>query len=173
MYYVRRLSNIPNLEKIKAANNIEDIDSDILRQELGTTGNTLSFWKCSNLEDINDTIKAILLSMSEIKKSQFYIINDGIIEKYGLKMDDTQPGNTGYKGFESLHSDMVELTYSKIGAVLRMLNEIFKNPANTKKVDRQKVKDYILEVIKDDLLNEDALNSELKEDIEKYFTKKN
>ena len=66
--------------------------ADILKQELGTTSNSLSFWKCDSLETLKDTIKAILLSTTGIKTSQFFILSDDIIDKYGFKMDDTQPG---------------------------------------------------------------------------------
>ena len=83
-------------------------------------------------------------------------------------MDDTQPGRTGYKGFEQLHINMVELTYSKIGAVLQMLNEVFKDPQYTVKLDRDKVKAYILEVKQAGLLDETALNDQLRKDIDKY-----
>lgn len=168
MYYVRKLSNNPNLEKIKNAGDIGELGADILKQELGTTCNSLSFWKCNSLETLKDTIKAILLSTTGIKASQFFILSEDIIDKYGFKMDDTQPGVTGYKGFEHLHIDMTELTYSKIGKVLQMLNEVFEDPQNTPKIDRDEVKAYIMEVKQAGLLNEDALRDELRKDIDKY-----
>lgn len=83
-------------------------------------------------------------------------------------MDDTQPGVTGYKGFELLHINMTELTYSKTGTVLQMLNEVFKDPQNTPKLDRDKVIAYIMEAKQAGLLNEDALRDELRKDIDKY-----
>ena len=83
-------------------------------------------------------------------------------------MDDTQPGETGYKGFEQLHINMIELTYSRIGTVLQMLNEVFKDPQYTPKLDRDRVKAYIMEVKQAGLLNEDALKDQLRKDIEKY-----
>ena len=49
-----------------------------------------------------------------------------------------------------------------------MLNEVFKNPQNTPKLDRDKVKAYIMEVKQAGLLNEDALRDELRKDIDKY-----
>ena len=173
MYYVRKLSNNPNLEKVRNVVDVRELDADILRQELGTTGNSLSFWKCDSLEKINDTIKAILLSTTGIRTSRFYVLSDEIIEKYGFKMDDSQLGVTGYKGFEQLHINMIELTYSKIGTILKMLNEVFKDPQNTPKLDRDKVKAYIMEVKQAGLLNEDALQDQLRKDIDKYCKVKN
>ena len=168
MYYVRKLSNNPNLEKVKNAANIGDLEADILKQELGTKGNTLSFWKCDSLEDNQDTIKAILLSTTGIKVSQFFFLSEEVIDKYGFTMDDSESGVTGYKGFEQLHINMIELTYSRIGTLLQMLNEVFKDPQNTVKLDRATVKDYIMDVKQKGLINEEALQEQLRKDIEKY-----
>ncbi len=171
MYYVRKLSNNPNLEKVKCVDDIGELGADILKQEFGTTNNSLSFWKCESLEKMSDTFKAILLSTTGIKTSQFFVLSEEIIDKYGFKMDDTQLGVTGYKGFEQLHINMIELTYSKIGTVLQMLNEVFKDPQNTPKLNRDIVKAYIMEVKQAGLLNEDVLNDELRKDIDKYCNK--
>lgn len=171
MYYVRKLSNNPNLEKVKCVDDIGELGADILKQEFGTTNNSLSFWKCESLEKMSDTFKAILLSTTGIKTSQFFVLSEEIIDKYGFKMDDTQLGVTGYKGFEQLHINMIKLTYSKIGTVLQMLNEVFKDPQNTPKLNRDIVKAYIMEVKQAGLLNEDVLNDELRKDIDKYCNK--
>lgn len=168
MYYVRKLSNVPNLEKIRNSDNVGDLAADIVKQELGTTGNTLSFWKCDDLDNLCDTIKAILLSTTGIKTAQFFIVSDSVIEKYGFIMDDSQPGSTGYKGFEKLHTNMIELTYSKLGLILQMLQEVFKDPENTPKLDKGKVKSYIREVKKAGLLNDNALQEQLKKEIDRY-----
>lgn len=168
MFYVRKLSNNPNLEKVKSIEDVGDLDADFLKQELGTTGNALSFWKCDSIEELKDTFKAILLSTTGIKTSQFFIISDEIINKYGFKMDDTQLGETGYRGFERLHVNMTDLTYSKVGTVIQMLNEVFKDSQNTPKLNRDEVKAYIMEVKQAGLLNEDALQDRLRKDIDKY-----
>lgn len=169
MLYLRKLSNNPNYEKIKNADEIGDLAADILKQELATTNNCLSFWKCENIDDIDDTIKAILLSTTAIKCSRLFALSDEIINKYGFKMDDTEPGLTGYSGFENLHINMIELTYSKVGTVLNMLREAFQDPNSITKIDKAKVKIYIDEVIKSGRLNKEALNDDLLQDIEKNF----
>lgn len=66
MRYVRKLSKKSNLFKIKDTTSNNDIDADVLKQELSTSGNTLSFWKCENSEDLKDAMKAILLSTTGI-----------------------------------------------------------------------------------------------------------
>lgn len=169
MYYMRKLSNNPNLSKIKEATDIDLLDADILKQEFGTTGNTLSFWKCDDLEHPEDTMKAILLSGTYIKTAQFFIVDDELIEKYQLTLDDTEPGKTAYAGFEGLHTNMTLLTYGRIGTVLRMLNESFKDEKLTPKLNKPKVKQYIKEVKDAGMLDESKLQESLKEDIEKLY----
>ena len=143
------------------------MEADILKQELGTQGNTLSFWKCEKLDDSMNTKKAILLSTTGIKTTMFYILTDELVEKYGLEMDDKEEGKTAYKGFEKLHINMKNLTYSKIGLVLQMLHEAFQIPELTCKMDKETVKACIEETIKANLMNVDALNDGLRRDIER------
>lgn len=168
MYYVRKLSSNSNLSKIKNALSIEELDADILKQELGTTGNTLSFWKCENLEELSDTFKAILLSTTAVKSSQFFLLSDDIVAKYGLEMDDSEKGSTGYSGYEYLHSNMIKLNYSKIGTILMMLHEAFQKTENTPKIDKNTAKEYIKEVFQAGLLNVENIQDSLKRDIVKF-----
>lgn len=172
MYYIRKLSNNPNIYKLKNTKNIESIDADILRQEFGTSNNTLSFWQCDNYNcevEKKNAMKAILLSTSAIKTSQFIIIEDNIAKKYGLKTDDSEPGNTGYEGYEGLHINIVDLTYKKIGDVIEMLCEVVKNKDLTPKLEKEIVKCYIREVMEEDKLNESKIHKDLMKDINKYL----
>ncbi len=173
MYYIRKLSNNPNLIKIKNSQNVNDLEADILRQEVGTTKNTLSFWKCDNLQNLQTTITAILLSTTAIKKYQFYIIDDKILDKYKLQMDDSELGQTAYLGYENLHSNMINLNYGKIGNVLWMLHEVFQNDNLIVQVNKQTAKQYIEEASNKGLLNKDNLDEHLKNDIDKYILKVN
>jgi hypothetical protein len=145
------------------------MDSDILRQEFGTENNSLSFWKCNDLSDITDAVKAILLSTSAIKVSQFVIIEQSVIERCGLTMDDSEAGVTGYMGFEDLHVNMTNLTCGKIGTVMDILHEITKDEMYTPKYEKDEVKAYIKEVIDEGRLNKQAINDFLLKDIIKFF----
>ena len=169
MRYVRKLSKKSNLFKIRNET-IDNIDADVLKQELSTTGNMLSFWKCEKRENLKDVMKAILLSTTSIETTQFIIIDDSFIEKYGIERDDSEKGVTGYRGFEDLHVNFSKLNYGKIGVLLNIIKEIASDQANTPELKREDVKKYIIEVRNEGLLNEDALRDELKSAIEKYCT---
>ena len=124
-----------------------EIESDILRQEFGTYGNTLSFWKCNDINDTIDAIKAILLSTSAIDDSRFIIIDQSIVSRYGLTMDDKVIGTTGYRGFENLHIDMTCLTYGKMGTVIKMLHEVVTDEQYTPIYRKDEIELFIKEVI--------------------------
>lgn len=168
MRYIRKLSKKSNLFKIKDSTVNDDIDADVLRQELSTSGNKLSFWKCENSEDLKDAMKAILLSSTGIETSQFIIIEDLVLEKYGIEMDDSEKGATGYKGFEDWHVNFCKLNYGKLGVLLDIIKEIASDENNTPELKREEVKKYIIEVREAGLLNEERLKPELKSAIERY-----
>ena len=161
MFYIRKLSKKSNLYKIKSSETPATIAADVLKQELGTSGNTLSFWKCDNLETTRDAIKAILLSTTSIETSQFIIVDDELLNKYQIEIDDTNEGITGYKGFENLHVDFCNLTYEKIGFILSMIKEIAEEEKRTPELKKDEVKRYIIEVKEAGLLNLENLRPEL------------
>ena len=129
----------------------------------------MSFWKCDDLANINDAIKAILLSTTAIKTSYFVIIDKLVAEEHGFSMDDTEKGQTGYKGFENLHINMTELTYGKIGTLMTMLQKVVSNEKFIVKVETKKIKVLINEVIAADCLNKDIIHKDLLKDINKFF----
>lgn len=168
MFYIRKLSKKSNLYKIKSAETSATIEADVLKPELGTSGNTLSFWKCDSLETIKDAIKAILLSTTSIETSQFIIVDDELLNKYQIEVDDTNEGITGYKGFESLHVDFCNLTYEKIGFILNMIKEVAEEEERTPELKKDDVKRYIVEVREAGLLDFENLRPELRLAIDKY-----
>lgn len=168
MFYVRKLSKKSNLFKIKSSTSINSLDADILKQELGTTRNTLSFWKSDDLLNLKNAMKAILLSTTSIETSQFIVINDKILDNYGIERDYTEKGITGYKGYENLHVNLCNLNYEKIGLILNIFKDISTNKQYTPELKKDDVKKYIIEVKKDGLLNEESINPSLKRDIDKY-----
>lgn len=167
MYYIRKLSKKSNLFKIRT-DELNKVDADVLKQELATSGNTLSFWKCDDILETSDAMKAILLSTTSIGTSQFIILDDELLQKYGIDIDETQLGVTGYKGYENLHVNFCNLDYEKIGNILCMIREISEDELRTPELKKEQVKKYIIDVRQRGLLDEDAIKPELKDAINKY-----
>lgn len=167
MFYVRKLSKKSNLFKIRDVS-LNKVEADVLKQELGTSRNTLSFWKCDDISDLSDTMKAIILSTTSIETSQFIIVDDELLNKYGIAIDDTELGATGYKGFEKLHVNFCNLDYEKIGKLLNMIREVSEDKARIPELKREQVKKYIIEAREMGLLDEEAIRPELRDAIDRY-----
>ena len=75
MYYVRKLSKTSSLYKIKELDDVKNLCSDFLGQEMRTSENTLSVWRSATLEgeDLNDAITAALLASSQVTTSQYRV----------------------------------------------------------------------------------------------------
>lgn len=168
MYYIRKLSKLSTVTKIKNLSDIMDTPADLLRQEWSTSKNTLSFWKCESLTDTKDTLKAILLSSTGIEKSKFIIFDDIILDKYEIRRDYSEEGKTGYLGYEKLHVNLCELTYGKIGNIISMTKHILNDEQLIIELSRENVKAYIKEVCDAGLINIEKTNDNLLADIEKY-----
>lgn len=168
MFYVRKMGKDKNFSRIKYTSNIDDLGSDILKQEFSTRSNTLSFWKCENMENIETTIKAILLSSNKIEKCKMIFISSEIIESYGLDVEENK-GKTGYKGFEQLHVDIKGLTYKKIGDMLKIYKDIFNMDEYAKDYTKDDVEYLIKEVYNEGKLDFDILDKSFVRDIKKIL----
>ena len=168
MYYIRKLSKPNTVNKLKYMPNIGNTPADLLKQEWPTKGNTLSFWKCESLDNIVDTIKAILLSTTGIEKSRFIILDDDMLDKYSIERDFSKKGKTGYLGFEELHVDFCNLTYEKIGGIIMLTKESLSMEKRVVDLSIDTVKEYIKEVCDAKLINIEEINEDLLKDIKKY-----
>lgn len=169
MYYIRMFSKPASYHKLNDIDSVENIGSDILHQELKTSDNTLSFWKCEDINDKDDTIKAILLSTNKIDSFKFIILDSKLLEKYNLEMvDNAMP--TGYKGHDNLHSDLSYLTYKKIGDVLKVFSETVKN--NKEAIvdyDKPQVTKIIKQLYYEDKIDLDKINDRLLKLMKKFI----
>ena len=172
MYLIRKLSNTPNLYKLRHCKDIGLLDADILRQELRTEENNLSCWKCEQIDDskqLKDTLKAIILSTSSIKVSQFVIFDMETIQKFGFSMDFLEEGKTAYMGYENLHINLTQLTYSKLGDVLSAYCMVTQNENFTPLLKKDEVTDYIIEAFNEGLIDKEKLHKDLLSDMSKFL----
>lgn len=169
MYYLRKFSKINTLSKIEYSEDVFDTPSDLLKQEFSTTQNTLSFWKFDSFNNLDDSLKAVLLSCTKIEKSVFIIIDDKLLTKYNLRTDDTEPGKTGYLGYDKLHVNLCDLTYRKIGSVLNMIKDVSTIKEYRYELTKDEVKRLIKDVCISGKYDETNTNDQLKADINKYM----
>lgn len=171
MYYVRRLSKTSNLSKIRTMKSVQTMSADILGQEMKTTGNTLSVWRFSTLdsEEMNDALKAAVLTGTDIVKTQFIILDSDSLTEAGISTDDNQLGKTGYIGLEDTHTNLCDLTYEKIGILLSLYQKAIQDSKRTPVIEKEDMKKIILELQQNDKLNIQAVPEHLGEKISKLL----
>ena len=96
------------------------------------------------------------------------IVDDDLLSRYDIETDSSNPGLTGYLGFEGLHTDFCNLTYKKIGDVLGMVKDIIHISNYTYQLSRDEVKELIKAVYIDGKIDESKIQDHLKKDIVKY-----
>lgn len=171
MYYVRRMAKTSNLSKVRTMKDVQTLPADILGQEMKTTGNTLSVWRFSALdsEEMKDALKAAALTGTDIVRTQFIILDSKSLTEAGICMNDDEPGKTGYKGLESTHTNLCDLTYEKIGTLLCIYQKTIQDPKRTPCIEREEMKEIIFELHKEDKLNVQGVQEHLKEKINKLL----
>ena len=145
------------------------MDCDLIQKEFKTNENTLSFWLCDNFSNVNETIKAILLSTTSIKTSIFIVLKIEDITINQLSIDSTI-GKTGYKGLENTHYNIIQLNYAKLGTLLELFRISSKDDSGLFfKIEKSNVKALIKEVVDAGRLDTSKLDDHLIKDINKYL----
>lgn len=163
MYYVRKLSKPSNLQKVKTATDLGTIPADFIGQEMRTSDNTLSVWRCESIDKdgIADAIKAALFVSSDICATQFIILDSDMLNKAGIKICDTE-GSTAYRGLNHLHTDLCELTYEKLGTLLDLYQKTSQLANRTPKIEKEQFQKIALNALQDNCLDESKLTDHFK-----------
>lgn len=167
MYYIRKLSKPSSLFKLQALSNVNELYADFLGQDMRTSDNTLSVWRSETLDsqDIDKAINAALLASSQVNASQFVIIDSDALSIADIRTDDTQPGKTGYKGLEYLHTNLCDLTYEKIGKLIQIYLEICRDKTRTPKIEKETFKKVIVKANEDGALDISILQDHMQNEI--------
>lgn len=142
-----------------------EISSDIPTSEFRTTKSTLSTWYIEDLESINKAILAILLSSSEINRTDFIIMDTDELDKKNFTYENTEPGvSLPIESLESIHYDIVNLTLNK----LTDCAEIYINTMNEYpdkrifRLNKKEAKDIIKKAFQEDIIDENRANTYMK-----------
>lgn len=170
MVYLRKFGKAYNVEKIKETNEISDIDAEFIKHELiGTpdSPNELSFWFCENEDKLLDVEKAILLSGNSIDKVYFIKIYQKQLENEKIDIVN-ENGKTAYLGYENCHANIKNLDYHLIGKIGGLIIDNAKEESNILFLDKNQVKNILIEAYRNKEIEESKIDSKLFEDIKKY-----
>lgn len=170
MFYVRKLAKPPNLQKIQTTTEITIVPADFVGQEMRTSQNTLSVWRCESLDEAgrHDAIVAALFASSEIVATQFIILDSEMLEAAGIKTCDSE-GITAYKGLNHLHTDLCELTYEKIGKLLSLYHEASCIKDRTPKIEKKEFQQIALDAYRSNCLDESIMQDHFQKAIQKLI----
>lgn len=176
MYYIRKLSKESDIERLLMQNLPDDIPADFISQNMRTHSNTLSVWRTPTLDqdsdEYKDAIRAALLAGTDFnKKSQFLIISDNDLAEYDIRIDDSEIGETGYKGHGNLHSNICQLTFKKLGDLIRVFSQSSQQPERRPVISKAGNIAIISELLQQELIDFTKLNGEMYRRITEHFDK--
>ena len=130
-----------------------EIPADAITNCLKTQTNNLSVWKIKSEDEIENAILAISSGSDKqyLESFDIVILDSEYLEQKGIEFMVTE-GNTAAKMPKDMHSNMVDLTYEKLGIIayhivekfiekkvlrytLKKLKDILNNAINEKRVD--------------------------------------
>ena len=167
------MSKPTSLYKIKDAKDIATVPADFLGQELRTSQNTLSVWRCENMDDIGyqNAIKAALFASSDIIATQFIVLDSEMLKAAGIKTQDVE-GKTSYAGLSELHTDLCELTYEKIGILLQIYQKASNLQGRIPKIEKKDFQDFVIEAHQNKLLDESGMDDKFRKAVGKLLDKR-
>ena len=174
MYFIRKLSKESDIYRLLMPNLPDDIPSDFISQNMRTQSNTLSVWRTPTLDpeskEYKNAIGAALLASTDFnKKSQFLIISDTDLADYDIRIDDSEIGKTGYKDHGNLHSNICQLTFRKLGDLIRIFSQSSHIPERCPLISKARNIEIISELFQQEMIDFDMLNDEMRRRITKHF----
>jgi hypothetical protein len=156
---------------LQTQEDIQTICADFLGQDMRTTNNTLSVWRSETLNpsDLDNAIKAALLTCSQVNATQFIILDSEALSRADISTSDEQPGKTAYKGLENLHTDLCELTYEKIGTLLQLYQDASSQSDRIPKIEKKRFKEIIVEAHSLGALDISVLQDHMQKEVAKVI----
>ena len=125
------------------------IPADAVTVDLQTSGNTLSFWKCSSAEndELDESALAIAAAKEHIETIDLFWIPQRTLLEESLTMQATL-GRTPVKDLKNRHVDVSSLDYEQLGKVARHVATAIKGQ-QCRRITRKEVKDLLIVAVRE------------------------
>lgn len=176
-FLVRKLAKRAKLyETYCQGKDVRDLIADIPTSEFKTTNGTLSTWYINDLKDLDNAILAIAVTSSKIEKMDFIIINTSLLDKKGLKYQQTYAGiDIAIPEFQNLHFDILGITLKHLDDCAEIYQEIIVDDEDRGKyivrVPALQLKKKLMKEIKAGKVNENLAGDKVKDTILKLKKK--
>ena len=143
------------------------IPADAITNDLKTSSNTLSFWKCDkpkiNSEiELQDVALALAAGRPKLDRLGLIYIEETAFSKMSLPLHQT-PGNTPVDSLRNSHFDLVDLDFVRLGKVAYLIHGGLSDSHAL--FSKAQVKEIIKDAISKGLLRKDSLSADLANDI--------
>lgn len=154
-----------NRNKWPNSNNINvfDICSDAITSCLRSSKNTLSVWKITTEQDLDEAVLALASNFQRLESIDVVLLDGQDLVKASVSIEQTK-GITPVKDLEKTHFDLSELNYYKIGLVAEHIAQRI----YFKKIKRYTItdlKNILKEAINNNRLSMDDLNESVRKKI--------
>ncbi len=139
------------------------ISADAVTGCLRTTGNTLSVWKAETEEEYDQSVLALLASLTSMETIDIVRLGIEELEQNDLELAETE-GDTRAKGLGSLHRDIVNLNHGSLKSVAEIVKaKVAENKSI--RLRRQDIKAILSKAVADNIVDIDTLPDKIREEL--------
>lgn len=142
------------------------IAADAVTADLRTTGNTLSFWRCSSTDkaDIESAALALAAAADRPDRLDVVYLDEQVVRDKGLVTEST-PGDTPVVSLRDHHVDILKLDLERLGAVARLV-AVAHRSNHSHRMTKNEVVELVAAAIREGLLRLEDLNGEMRAKVE-------
>ena len=147
-----------------------EIRADAIGGCLRTTGDTLSWWQCTDDEkDIDEVALALAAGPKFDRFDTIYVVRlpEAVLASAGLESESTE-GETAVKDLQSRHMDLVSLDVERLAEVARILGPLIRSGDKVVRFTRARLKELVTKAIHEERLKVNDLNEKLREKLAGY-----
>jgi hypothetical protein len=161
--FVRKLSNRKNIDSIRKAANVKDVQADAVTSEFKTKNNSLSVWRVVDKTAAEQGILAIALSSSHIETMDFVLFDEDSVNSNNLTAIHTFPAKNPYSDAAEMHFDISDMRLHSLSSICKMYKSIDDSCIIRK--TKSDLKNLIIKANSEGLIN----SSDANDDVIKYL----
>lgn len=139
------------------------ISADAVTGCLRTTGNTLSVWKAETPEEYDQSVLALLASLTSMETIDIVRLEAKELESNELELAETD-GDTRAKGLEGLHRDIINLNHGSLKSVAEIVKaKVAENKSI--RLRRQEIKVILNKAVAEGIVDIDALPDKIRAEL--------
>lgn len=139
------------------------ISADAVTGCLRTTGNTLSVWKAETPEEYDQSVLALLASLTSMETIDIVRLEARELESNELELAETD-GDTRAKGLEGLHRDIINLNHGSLKSVAEIVKaKVAENKSI--RLRRQEIKEILNKAVAEGIVDIDTLPDKIRAEL--------